>query len=60
MAGPLGTPYQGGTKAPEQTSATQGTSVGSGSRPGAAKMPIETSAPPDAHKIRPPPDGWLK
>lgn len=58
--GALGTPPKGGTKAPAQTSATQGTAVGGGSRPGTTKMPIKTSAPEDARMIRPPPGGWLK
>jgi hypothetical protein len=61
MASALGTPVKGGTKAPPQSSATQNTSVGSGSRPGTVKEPIETSAPSDARTMdRKPPADWLK
>lgn len=60
MAGALGTPVKGSVKAPAQTSASQNTSVGSGSRPGAAKMPIESSAPADPRTLdRKPPAGAL-
>jgi hypothetical protein len=60
MTSALGTPVKGGVKAPPQSSATQNTSVGSGSRPGSVKMPIESSAPMDARTLdRDPPRGWL-
>lgn len=57
----LGSPVQGTAKAPPQSSASQNTSVGGGSRPGTVKMPIESSAPADPRFIRgTPPGGWLK
>jgi hypothetical protein len=57
----LGSPVKGGVKAPPQSSAPQNTAVGSGSRPGAVKMPIMTSAPANAHTMdRNPPAGYLK
>lgn len=59
--GALGKPVSGSVKAPAQSSASQNTSVGSGSRPGAAKIGIESSAPTDARTMdRNPPSGWLK
>lgn len=58
--GPLGSPVRGTVKAPAQSSATQNTSVGSGSRPGMVKMPIESSAPANPRMLdRDPPAGWL-
>lgn len=61
MASALGTAPKGSCKAPAQTSATQSTAVGSGSRPGNTRMPIETSAPENCRMIRgTPPSGWLK
>lgn len=60
MAGALGTKPQGGTTAPAQSSASQNTSVGSGSRPGSVKMPIETSAPSNARTLGRAPSDWLK
>jgi hypothetical protein len=46
MAGALGTKPKGGDgKGDSRTSRTQDTSVGSGSKPGAASVPIETTAP---------------
>ena len=61
MAPALGTPTKGhGDKAPAQSSASQNTSLGSGSRPGNVKMHIEDSAPGDNHTLdRDPPQGWL-
>lgn len=60
MASALGTHSKGGVKAPPQSSAKLDTSVGSGSRPGSVKMPIEDSAPMDARTLdRNPPRGWL-
>lgn len=41
-------------------SAAQGTSTGSGSRPGNSKYPIATSAPSDQRGMTRPPAGWLK
>lgn len=38
-------------KAPAQSSATQNTSVGSGSRPTSSRYPIPTSAPSDPHTL---------
>lgn len=38
-------------KAPKGTSATQNTSVGSGSRPTPSRHKIETSAPSDPHTL---------
>jgi hypothetical protein len=56
----LGSPVKGTVKAPPQSSASQNTAVGSGSRPGASKMKIESSAPADPHMLdRDPPAGWL-
>ena len=61
MAGPLGTPSQGGVMPPKQSSMPQNTAVGSGSRPGAASVHIPTSAPSDAHTLgREPQSGYLK
>ena len=60
MASALGSPVRGTVKAPPQSSATQNTSVGSGSRPGSVRMPIESSAPADPRMLdRDPPRGWL-
>lgn len=60
MAGPLGTDHSNTMKAPAQSSAKLNTSVGSGSRPGSSRFPIETSAPTDAYTLnRNPPKGWL-
>ena len=58
----LGTPSHGGYVHPEkQTSMTQNTSVGSGSRPGAAKVPIPDSKDgTDPHELSRAPAGWLK
>jgi len=59
MAGPLGTD-KGAMKAPAQSSSKLATSVGSGSRPGSSRFPIETSSPKDAYMLdRDPPKGWL-
>jgi hypothetical protein len=63
MASALGTGDVGGTRPPAQTSRPQNTAVGSGSRPGAAAVHIETSAPANPHTLnREPsqPSGWLK
>ena len=61
MAGALGTPPKGSDKGDMRSSAPQSTAVGSGSRPGAAKVPIMTSAPADQRTLdRDPPAGWLK
>jgi hypothetical protein len=61
MGSALGTPVKGSVKAPPQTSAEQNTAVGSGSRPGNTKFPIESSAPSDPRTLdRDPPAGWLK
>lgn len=51
MAGPLGTDKSGTLKAPAQSSAKLNTSVGSGSRPGSSRFPIDTSAPMDPYKL---------
>lgn len=59
MGNPLGsdTPTM---KHPAQSSSKLNTSVGSGSRPGMSRMPIETSSPKDAYMLdRDPPRGWL-
>lgn len=59
MAGPLGTDTTT-MKAPSQSSAKLNTSVGSGSRPGSSKFPIDTSSPMDAYTLdRNPPSGAL-
>ena len=59
MAGPLGTD-KGAMKAPAQSSSKLATSVGSGSRPGSSRFPIDTSAPMDAYTLdRDPPKGYL-
>jgi hypothetical protein len=50
MAGPLGTD-KGAMKAPAQSSSKLATSVGSGSRPGSSRFPIDTSAPMDPYKL---------
>ena len=61
MAGALGTPPKGSDKGDMRKSAPQNTAVGSGSRPGAAKVPIMTSAPVNQHTMdRNPPKDWLK
>jgi hypothetical protein len=60
MGNPLGSPVSGTVKAPPQSSAKLNTSVGSGSRPGTTRMPIESSAPSNARTLdRDPPAGWL-
>ena len=41
-------------------SATQNTSVGSGSRPTTSKMKIESSAPKEPHTLGRAPSGYLK
>ena len=59
MSMPLGTDTST-MKAPAQSSSKLNTSVGSGSRPGTSKFPIETSSPKDAYMLdRGPPKGWL-
>lgn len=56
----LGSPVSGTVKAPAQSSASQNTNVGGGSRPGTVKMPIESSAPMNPRTLdRMPPSGWL-
>lgn len=50
MAGPLGTDTPT-MKAPSQSSAKLNTSVGSGSRPGNVRFPIESSAPMDPYGL---------
>lgn len=61
MAGPLGTNPAGTVKAPSQSSAKLDTSVGSGSRPGSSRFPIDSSAPSNPHTLdRSPPSGALK
>lgn len=58
--GPLGTDKGGTPKAPAQSSSKLNTSVGSGSRPGSSRFPIESSHPMDAYTLdRDPPKGWL-
>jgi hypothetical protein len=62
MAGALGSD-KGGTMPPAQSSMPQNTAVGSGSRPGASKVNIDTSAPSNSRTLgREPssPSGWLK
>lgn len=60
MSEPLGTPVKGTVKAPPQSSATAHVDLGSGSRPGMVKMPIESSAPMNPRTLdRDPPKGWL-
>jgi hypothetical protein len=51
MASALGSPTKGTVKAPPQHSAPMNTSVGSGSRPGNVKFPIEDSAPANPHTL---------
>lgn len=51
MGNPLGTDESGTLKAPAQSSSKLNTSVGSGSRPGNSRFPIETSAPMDPYKL---------
>lgn len=62
MAGALGTKPKGGEGAGDtRSSRAQDTKVGSGSRPGAASVAIETTAPENSHTMdRNPPSGWLK
>lgn len=50
----------GGTMPPKQTSAPQNTSTGSGSRPNASKITIQTSAPDNAHTLGRAAPNWLK
>lgn len=60
MSGPLGTPVRGTVKAPPQSSRQMNTALGSGSRPGMVRMPIESSAPANPRMLdRDPPAGWL-
>lgn len=60
MGMPLGSPVSGTVKAPAQSSRQLHTSVGSGSRPGDTKVPIESSAPMNPRTLdRAPPSGWL-
>lgn len=59
MGNPLGTDTPT-MKHPAQSSSKLNTSVGSGSRPGNAKMAIATSSPTDAYHLdRDPPKGYL-
>lgn len=51
MGNPLGSPVSGTVKAPSQSSAKLDTSVGSGSRPGSTRYPIESSAPANPHTL---------
>jgi len=51
---------KGGVRPPAQSSAPQNTAVGSGSRPMAGKVPIETSAPAEPHELDRAPPGWLR
>ena len=51
MASALGTKPVPGVQPPAQSSRPQNTSVGSGSRPGAASVPIMTSAPSQPHTL---------
>lgn len=46
--------------APSQTSASQNTAVGSGSRPTKSSVKIETSAPMDGMTLGRAPKGYLK
>lgn len=50
----------GAIKAPAQSSRPQNTSVGSGSRPTASKIKIDTSAPKEPRTLGRAPSGWLK
>lgn len=60
MSGPLGSPVKGTVKAPPQSSRGVDYAVGSGSRPGMVRMPIESSAPANPRTLdRDPPGGWL-
>lgn len=60
MGSPLGSPVSGTVKAPPQTSRKIDYAVGSGSRPGMTKFPIDSSAPADPRTLdREPPKGWL-
>ena len=60
MGNPLGSNVKGSVRAPAQSSATMNTSVGSGSRPGTTRFPIESSAPANPHTLdRDPPAGAL-
>jgi hypothetical protein len=57
----LGSPVKGGTKAPAQSSASQNTATGSGSRPGGkSSHPIATTAPSDPRTLDRSPPAWLK
>lgn len=47
-------------KGEKGTSRTQGTSVGSGSRPTPSKVKIPTSAPSEPHTLGRAPADWLK
>jgi hypothetical protein len=60
--GALGTKPPGGQgKGDTRTSKGMDTKVGSGSRPGAASIAIETTAPSNTHTMdRNPPGDWLK
>lgn len=51
---------RGGVKAPSQSSKPQSTAVGSGARPNASKIAIDTSAPADAHTMGRSTSGYLK
>lgn len=56
----LGSPVKGTVKAPPQSSSKLDTSVGSGSRPGNTRFPIDSSAPSNPRTLdRDPPGGWL-
>ena len=62
MAGALGTKPAGSMGTGDtRSSKAQNTAVGSGSRPGAASVPIATTAPSDQRTMdRKPPAGYLK
>ena len=51
---------KGGVKPDMEKSATQNTSVGSGSRPTTSKIMIDTSAPSEPRTLSRAPAGWMK
>lgn len=53
-------PSNGSMPQEKGNSASQNTSVGSGSRPTTSKMPIKTSAPANPHTLGRDPGGSLK
>lgn len=63
MASALGQPTKGGITKATGTSRPQNTAVSKSeycSRPGAAEIKIDTSAPSDPHTLGRAPGGWLR